>query len=220
VGTPLSAAVTVAKRRRALAVVALVPAALLLPPSAPAQAIAPGIQGLDLTATVEDFPCIIPYCSGTLGGTGTAVVMGLSTTSQPFVATWPNPRAAQLVNTSGTLFDISDFCPVGGLVPSPGGSGSGSFTLSGGLLVYQGAQQNGATFTGNFSWQRNGPDLLITVSSATVTAPNGTTVAFQAGLLEGVGSGAWVVGGTAQPTCGAPATNATIRIAANYLAPE
>lgn len=190
-------------------------------PAKPAGALAPGLHGFSLTATVDRFPCIIPYCSGTLGGTGTAVVGGLSDTSQPFVATWPNPKAATpLANTTGSLFEMVDSCPTTAApIPSPTGSGSGSFSLTGGLLVYQGSQQAGATLTGNFSWLRAADNLVVTVSGATVIAPNGTVVAVEGSFVEGAGAGAWIVtSGTA--SCGAPLTSPTVRIVADYLAAE
>jgi hypothetical protein len=207
--------------RRLIRLVALmVGAGAVALPARPVRALAPGIHGFAVTATVENYPCVIPYCSGTLAGTGAAVVTGLSTTSQPFAATWPNPKQPLATsNTTGSLFDLVDSCPVGSLAPSPGGSGSGSFTLSGGLLVYQGQALSGATLSGSFSWQRVADDLVITVSGATVTAPNGTVVAFQETLADGAGDGAWAVT-SGVGACGAPLTNPTVRISANYLAPE
>jgi len=209
------------KRRGPLVGALLLALSIIVFPAQTVGALAPGVHGFSLTATVDRFPCIIPYCSGTLGGTGTAVVSGLSTTSQPFLATWPNPKAATpLANTTGSLFDMVDFCPTTAApVPSTTGSGSGSFVLTGGLLVYQGTQQAGATLTGNFSWLRVAGSLVVTVSGATVVAPNGTVVAVEGSLLEGPGTGTWAVT-PATAGCGAPLTGPTVRIVADYLAAE
>ena len=63
-----------------------------------------------------------------------------------------------------------------------------------------------------------GDVLAMTVSGATVYAPNGTAIAFQASLIEGAGPGAWAVSGV--PACGAPVTGANVRLTADYVAPE
>jgi hypothetical protein len=194
---------------------------LALGPVRLSAAVAPGIQGFAVTATVDRFPCIVPYCSGTLTGLGTATLSGTSVSSQPFTATWPDPtQPLPTTNTTGSLGAMSDFCPVGGPTLSPSGSGGGSFTLSGGLLNVAGQLSSGATLSGSYSFLREGiSGLAISVSGATVTNGSGLVIAYQANLVVGVGGGAWtVMSGVA--TCGAPLSNPTVRITASYVAPE
>jgi hypothetical protein len=181
--------------------------------------VAPGIQGLVLTGTVDFFPCIVGSCGGTLSGQGAASVSGLSVTNAPFSAEWPDPKiAVPPPNSSGTLSDVVDFCAAGGPTPSSDGSGNGSFKLTGGLLVYHGQELQGATLSGYFSFIREIDGLAVTISSATVADNTGTTVATQANLVAGEGAGAWAVtSGVA--TCGAPLTSPTLRISVSYLAP-
>lgn len=188
----------------------------------PVGAVAPGIQGLVVTAVPGFYPCTAPFCSGPLTGVGTAQVAGLSTTSQPFVAHWPDPTQplpSTNLAAGAQVYSIVDTCLVSGPTPSLTGSGAASFSLSGGLLEYQGQALHGATLSINLSWDRDGNGLAIFLASATVVAPNGTTIATEASLAAGVGTGTWtVLSGVG--TCGAPLTNPSVQIAASFGSPE
>jgi len=191
-----------------------------LPPLASrAATLAPGIHNFVVTATPSQFPCANPYCSGPLGGLGSALVTGLDTSSQPFTATWPDPtQPVPSANTTGSLYNLVDTCLAGGPVPSVDGSGSASLALSGGLVSEQGEQMGGASLTVYLSFFREGTDLAIFVSGATVSV-NGTVIAAEASLEDGLGDGSWAVA-SGIPACGAPLTNPQVKMTAGYLAPD
>jgi len=188
----------------------------------PVAAIAPGIQGLVVTAVPSFFPCTAPFCSGPLTGLGTAEVTGLSNTSQPFSASWPDPtQTTPLTNivAGASVYSLVDSCIIGGPTVSLDGSGAASFTLAGGLLEYQGQELHGAGLSINMSWDREGDSLVVFLASATVTAPNGTTIATEASLASGAGTGTWTVT-SGVGTCGAPLNNPQVQVSASFASPE
>lgn len=195
-------------------------AALL--PALPAATVvtAPGIQGFQLTGTVGYFPCVVPTCAGTLSGVGAASVTGTSTSGSPFSGVWPDPTLPPPAsNTTGTMSNILDVCLVSLPVPSLTGSGQGTFSLTGGLLVYQGQESHSATLSGSFSEVRGVAGMVVTVSGATVTNSAGLVIAYQANLVSGAGGGSYTTT-SGVGLCNAPLVQPTVQITAGYLAPE
>jgi hypothetical protein len=203
-----------------LAAVLAALAAFSLSANTQATSLAPGVHNLELTGTVDQFPCLVGTCGGSLGGLGAASVTGLSVSGKPFSAVWPDPTAPiPAQNATGTLANLVDFCPAGGPTQSTDGSGTGSFQLTGGLLDHQGLTHN-ASLTGQFQFVREGgTGLVITVTGATVTDGSGGTVAYESTLVSGPGAGTFVVT-SGVPTCGAPLASPAIRISGTYLAPQ
>jgi hypothetical protein len=135
---------------------------------------------------LTQFPCPDQItCPGNLGGTVALSLSGLGTTTTSGV---PTPYTAVWAGTGNftSVFTARDFClaNLAGLPPATG-LATGTFTLSGGTVVYPGGTLASATLSGNLSWERYGTSLVILFTSLVISGGPGATTFNPAGNLVG-----------------------------------
>jgi len=137
-----------------------------------------GSGSVDITLTMQVFPCFSGGCPGSATGTGGLSLSGLGTATTsgvpvPFTAVWP-PE----VSSVSASFTYQDTCELGqpdGTVPLSGG-GVGGFTLSGGTVVLGGGTVSAATLSGTINFSRIANAVVMSLSALSITPPAGSPV--------------------------------------------
>jgi hypothetical protein len=126
------------------------------------------------------YPC--STCgTGTITATAAMSLIGVSQGGSAYTATWPDPRTTPPgtvpTNFTSNGMTVTNECIVTAPVPPLLGGGGAGFTLSGGLLVINGAAWDNATLTGTITWQWDGPTVgVVTLTGATITGGSGPGV--------------------------------------------
>jgi hypothetical protein len=167
-------------------------------------------------------------CSGCTGGAISATVVaslsGLPQSGLAYTATWPDPRTPPPgAGNFQAGFVYTNQCDVTEPVPPLRGFGSGSFTLSGGLLVVNGTAYDNATLSGNFSWQwQGGTTMAITLTGLNITGGSGPSPVAVSLSLDNlvVGAGAMSFAWTNGPgNCAVQNTWQTAEVVASFVQP-
>jgi hypothetical protein len=105
-------------------------------------------------------------CGGVYVGSSTGHISGTDSNGTPYSLLWPNPAG-----TTGALTNLS--MNIGTAIvcrPAPlGGSMSGSFSISGAVLVYGGVVYNNAAVSGNFGAVITGATMTSGVNGVSIT---------------------------------------------------
>lgn len=134
--------------------------------------------------TLTQFPCGL--CGGgSLSGTATVGLTGLTTSNVPYVGTWVNASLS-------AAFGYSESCLGGqpaGTVPLVGDA-DGTFTLTGGTVRVGLRTHANTTLSGIFTYHRIAAAFAITLASLVATDSSGTIAASLTGGLSGTAAGA------------------------------
>ncbi len=163
-------------RRRSAVVVAM--AGLVLGVQAalavPARATISGGGTIEGIVDLPTYPCPSGACGGSFSGSLVATVTGTTTTGAAFVAEWPDPSTTPVgtvpTNMAANFRYGANCTPPIGVTPSLTGGGSGTFTVSGGLLSVNGVvTSHNATLTGDMTFQQVATAVPITFDGDVVT---------------------------------------------------
>jgi hypothetical protein len=129
------------------------------------------------TVDLGEYPCPFLTCGGNLYATVVGDASGQDAQGNAFTVIWPDPTSPTPplpTNLTGP-FNYSDLCPV----PATG-SGSGTYTLSGGYVKDGNSASHDGTLTGSFSVLRIGLTLIVTTSGGVLTGAGKTLATQQA----------------------------------------
>jgi len=194
----------------------------------PAAATTTGPGTFEGTMWMNDFPCA--GCPGILSASAAMTLSGVPESGLVYSATWPDPNTlAGTIATNPTApinlagsFIHTDNCLISDSLPLGIGSGSGTFTLNGGLLVVNGVVWDNATLTGTMTiLERVGGGEAITLFGLTISGGSGPSpVAISFNLnntIVGEGVGTFIYTGTA--TCQNALTNQTADVSGTIEQP-
>ncbi|HZS16202.1 MAG TPA: hypothetical protein VFC09_16555 [Candidatus Dormibacteraeota bacterium] len=154
------------------------------------------ISGGGTIAGVVDlptYPCPSGACGGSFSGSLVATVTGTTTTGAVFVAEWPDPSTTPVgtvpINMSAAFGYGADCTPPVGVAPSLTGGGSGTFTVTGGLLTVNGlVTSHNATLSGDVSFEQVATAVPITFDGDVVTNGASTIATSLSPPLIGAGT--------------------------------